>query len=288
MTAARPSDARGRSFVTMRAKVFAMRRAALITTLAALVAGCGSTTKTGDGTPKKSSGARATDRSKQSMPSSALPTTCTAYLHGQDALIQFASKALNVAPACQSWIRTNAKKGTLWTERPPTYGVPFDDSQVCLLTGASGAVTASVLDDRGQISGKGACDELIAAGWVEQLSTNTETLGGNSRPTRRAPKLIVGHWAGVEPSQIDYSADGGNIVTGLLWSSWTRTNAVGQGTSDIQSCVPNCAQGAENPVTTTITLLDPEDGHFTEMTENRNGLTTDWSDTPRDWPGYAS
>jgi hypothetical protein len=222
------------------------------------------------------------------MPASAAPTTCTAYLYGQDALVEFASKGFNVASACQSWIRNNAKQGTLWTGQPPTYGVPFDDSQVCLLANANGAVTASVLDDSGQIYGKGACEGLIAAGWVEQLPANTETLGGNSRPTLGAPKLIVGHWAGVDPSQIDYSADGGNIVTGLVWSSWTHTQALGQGTSDIQSCVPNCAQGAENPVTTTITLLDPEGGHFTQMTEARNGLTTDFSDTPQDWPQYAS
>jgi hypothetical protein len=195
---------------------------------------------------------------------------------------------LNVAPACRTWIRINAKKDTLWTEQPPTYGVPFDDSQVCSLTGASGAVTASVLDDSGQIYGKDACERLIAAGWVELLRATTEALGANRRPTPGAPKLIVGHWAGIEPSQIDYSADGGNIVTGLVWSSWTRTQAMGQGTSDIQSCVPNCAQGAENSVTTTITLLGPEHGHFTEMTEARNGLTTDYSDSPRDWPPYAS
>ena len=222
------------------------------------------------------------------MARSASPTTCTAYLHGQDALVQFASKGFNVAPACRSWIRSHAKQGTLWTEQPPTYGVPFDDSQVCLLANANGAVTASVLDDSGQIDGKGACVKLIAAGWVEQLPAKIETLGGNSRPAPDAPKLVAGQWAGIEPSQIDYSADAGNIVTELVWSSWTRTQAVGQGMSDIQSCVPNCAQGAENPATTTITLLHPENGHFTQMTENRNGLTTDYSDTPQDWPQYAS
>jgi hypothetical protein len=223
------------------------------------------------------------------MPASASPTTCTTYLSAHDAVVEFASDSFDVAPACQSWIRDNAKQDSLWTGQLPNGGLPFDDSPVCLLANANSTVTASVIDDGEQTYGQAACEGLLAVGWVEQNPATTGTPpAANNAPAAGAPKLVVGRWAGVEPSQIDYSADGGNIVTELIWTSWKQTQAIGQGTSDIQSCVPNCAQGAENPVTTTIKLLDPENGHFTQMTENRNGITSDYSDNPRSWPGYAS
>jgi hypothetical protein len=270
----------------MRAKVVAVRKVALITTLCALVAGCGDGTNVATGKTPRPAAPNTSVSSKFSGPASASPTTCTTYLYGHDAAVEFASDSFDVAPACQSWIRDNARQGKLWNEQLPVGGVSFDDSQVCLLANGNSTVTASVIDDGSKTHGQAACEGLIAAGWVEQSASATPPVT-NSRPTSGAPKLALDDWAGVEPSQIDYSADGGNIVTGLVWSSWTQTRAVGQGTSDIQSCVPNCAQGAENPVTTTITLLDPKNGHFTQMTESRNGLTSDYSDNPQSWPQYA-
>ena len=268
-------------------KVSAVKRIASIVLAAVLLAGCGATRTT----PGQSSKVGATGRaggSKFYLPVAAAPTTCTVYLHGRDAAVQFASQALDVVPACQSWIRANAKDGTLWTGQAPTYGLPFDDAQVCSLANARDDVTVSVVDDGSRASGHGACERLIAAGWVEQTPATGKTTR-NSRPATGAPRLIVGRWSGTEPSQIDFSADGGNIVTGLLWSAWTETQAVGHGTSDIQSCVPNCAEGADRPVSTTITLTDPRGGHFTEMTENRNGLTSDYAyGSPRTWPGYGA
>lgn len=101
------------------------------------------------------------------------------------------------------------------------------------------------------------------------------------------PVLAVSDWTGRDPSEIGFSADGGNIVTQLHWSSWTSTAAAANGTSDIQNCVPSCAQGTHTPVATTITLSNPVDGHFTAMTETRNGQTTHWT-YPSNWPGNAS
>jgi hypothetical protein len=273
----------------MKAKVVAVRMVALITTLCALVAGCGDGTKAATGKTPQPSKPDASSSSKFYMTASASPTTCTTYLYGHHAVVEFASDSFDVAPACQSWIRDSAKQGNRWTELLPNGGLPFDDSPVCLLANANSTVTASVIDDGGQTYGQAACEGLLAVGWVGQHAATTSTPPvTNGPPAAGAPKLVVGHWAGVEPSQIDYSADGGNIVTELIWTRWTNTQALGQGTSDIQSCVPNCAQGAENPVTTTITLLDPENGHFTQMTESRNGITSDYSDNPRSWPQYAS
>lgn len=264
-----------------------MRKLALIATLCALVAGCGDGLRTATGKTPQPSPLNASGSSKLYMPASASPTSCTTYRYGHDAAVEFASDSFDVAAACQSWIRDSAEQGNRWNEQLPIGGVSFDDSPVCLLAKAKSTVTASVIDDGDQTYGQAACERLIADGWVAKNAATTPPVS-NTPPASGAPKLIVGRWAGVEPSQIDYSADGGNIVTEIIWTSWTQTQAVGQGTSDIQSCVPNCAQGAENPVTTTITLLDPMHGHFTEMTENRNGLTSDYSDTPRSWPQYAS
>lgn len=125
--------------------------------------------------------------------------------------------------------------------------------------------------------------------------THTVTRSARRAPVRRStptasaslPVLTVSDWTGREPSEIGFSADGGNIATGLHWSSWTSTGATGNGESDIQNCVPNCAQGTHTPVATTITLSSPVNGHFTAMTETRNGQTTRWT-YPSYWPGQAS
>lgn len=102
------------------------------------------------------------------------------------------------------------------------------------------------------------------------------------------PVFVAGTWTGIKPSQIDFSADGGNIVTDITWSSWTATGAVGEGTSVIQNCVPNCAQGTTTPVPTTITLTRPQSGHFTELTETRDGQSSAWLYPRPLWPLGAS
>jgi hypothetical protein len=86
------------------------------------------------------------------------------------------------------------------------------------------------------------------------------------------PRLIVGSYSGIKPKVIGFSGDGGNIVTELRWKRWNQTTAVGHGTSDLQGCVPNCAQGSETPVPATVTLSKPRNGHFTKIVEVRAGL----------------
>ena len=101
------------------------------------------------------------------------------------------------------------------------------------------------------------------------------------------PKLITSGWSGIRPTTIDFSGDGGNIVTRIHWSSWTQTGAVGTGTSDIQGCVPNCAQGTETPVSTKITFSKPVTGHFTKVIEVRDGITLVARYGRPAWPGSA-
>lgn len=37
--------------------------------------------------------------------------------------------------------------------------------------------------------------------------------------------------------------------------------------------MPDCAEGTEAPVDTTIVLLEPVGGHFTQLLEERNGTS---------------
>jgi serine/threonine protein kinase len=101
------------------------------------------------------------------------------------------------------------------------------------------------------------------------------------------PVLTVGSYTGTKPTEIAYSGDATNVVTKITWSSWTATGASGQGTSDIDSCNPNCAQAPPSLVPTTVTLSAPVNGRFTKMTETRNGFTSTYT-YPDNWPESAS
>ena len=87
------------------------------------------------------------------------------------------------------------------------------------------------------------------------------------------PVLVAGNYHGIKPKEIGFSADAGNIVTGITWSSWTATRAIGSGTSDIDSCIPSCAAAPADLVTTMLVLSQPVDGHFTVISEVRNNTT---------------
>jgi serine/threonine protein kinase len=108
-----------------------------------------------------------------------------------------------------------------------------------------------------------------------------------STVTPRLPVLTVGSYTGMKPTEIAYSGDATNVVTKITWSSWTAAGATGQGTSDIDSCTPNCAQAPPSLVPTTVTLTAPVNGKFTKMTETRNGFTSTYT-YPDNWPQSAS
>ena len=118
-------------------------------------------------------------------------------------------------------------------------------------------------------------------------SSPSQTASASSSPSSSAlPVLVVGSYTGTDPTEIAFSGDATNVVTSLTWT-WTATSATGTGTSDIDSCVPSCAAASPNPVTATITLSNPVDGHFTQMTETRNGSTTSYT-YPGTWAQSAS
>jgi Protein kinase domain len=108
-------------------------------------------------------------------------------------------------------------------------------------------------------------------------STPASTALGPSPPSPTTaaalPVLTAGTYTGIKPTEIAFSADAGDIVTGITWSSWTATTAIGSGTSDIDSCVPSCAAAPPDYVATTLMLSDPVNGRFTVIREMRNSTT---------------
>ena len=78
-------------------------------------------------------------------------------------------------------------------------------------------------------------------------------------------------YSGVEPQYVQFSGDAGNVVTAISWSSWTATKATGNGTVDLQGCVPDCATGSETPTPAYLVLSDPVNGKFTAIAEYVNG-----------------
>ncbi len=138
-----------------------------------------------------------------------------------------------------------------------------------------------------------------SAATTPATSTSTSTTAPASTPASTPPStpvsavppqlpvLTVGGYTGMKPTEIGYSGDATNVVTTITWSSWTAAGATGQGTSDIDSCIPNCAQAPPSPVPTTVTLSAPVNGKFTKMTETRNGFTSTYT-YPDNWPESAS
>lgn len=87
------------------------------------------------------------------------------------------------------------------------------------------------------------------------------------------PELSFNNITSRKPATLAFSGDAGNVVQDIDWTSWTATGAIGKGISYLQSCVPNCAQGAHTKVSAQVTLADPVNGRFTRMTETRAGST---------------
>ena len=81
------------------------------------------------------------------------------------------------------------------------------------------------------------------------------------------PSVTIAGWTGRDPAIVYFSADAGNIATGLTWSVWNQTEAVGHGTRDELGCVPSCAQGTVTPYPVTLTLTNPVNGSFTSILE---------------------
>ena len=149
---------------------------------------------------------------------------------------------------------------------------------------ATSAVTGS--SPAGTSSSSGTSGSTGTTSSPSQTASASASASASSSPAT-LPVLTVGSYSGMRPTEIAYSGDGTNVVTGLSWGSWTAASATGTGTSDIDSCVPSCAAASPNNVPTTVTLSNPVNGKFTQMTETRNGTTTTYT-YPNNWAQSAS
>jgi eukaryotic-like serine/threonine-protein kinase len=149
-------------------------------------------------------------------------------------------------------------------------------------------VLAAVLGAGGTALGFALASQQVKTNGAGSYATvSTRPAAPNTAALVSLPVLTVGSYTGLKPAQIDFSGDSGDVVTGITWASWTATSATGAGTSDIDSCVPSCAQAPSDLVPTTLKLSDPVNGRFTLITEVRNGSTETFA-YPRSWPAGAS
>jgi hypothetical protein len=106
--------------------------------------------------------------------------------------------------------------------------------------------------------------------------STTTTTTAITTPTAPLPTVTINGWTGREPASIYFSGDAGDISTGLTWSLWDASAAIGHGTRNELGCVPDCAQGSVTPFPVTITMSNPVDGTFTtilEKTSDGRGTT---------------
>lgn len=102
------------------------------------------------------------EQSTLQLVGSANPTSCTVYHVGNDAQVTFSAPAADVEPACQSWIKTYARAGALWTENQQPAAYP---STICALVDSERNASATVLDTGTAALGQSACAALISSGW---------------------------------------------------------------------------------------------------------------------------
>ena len=149
---------------------------------------------------------------------------------------------------------------------------------LAVILAAAGTVIGLVLS--GQFKHNGGAG---TSGTPTASATGTAT-GGQAAAL---PVFVVGSYSGRKPTMIAYSGDATNVVTGISWGTWSASGATGEGTSDIDSCNPNCAQASPDYVIAKITLSDPVNGKFTKMSETRMGTTMTFS-YPSTWAQNAS
>lgn len=115
--------------------------------------------------------------------------------------------------------------------------------------------------------------------------TNEST---SAPPVPSLPTLTIASWTGREPVTLYFSGDAGDVATGITWSVWDQSEAIGNGVRQELGCVPDCAQGTATPYPVTLTLTMPVDGAYTsiqEQTADGKGTTETFS--PREVQGVC-
>ncbi len=104
---------------------------------------------------------------------------------------------------------------------------------------------------------------LVAAGVLfgRYVVPSSKSTSGSSLSS--LPRVYSFGCAGEAPPTLDPAsvpvacADGSAVLTHLVWSSWTESEASGRGTLELNNCTPSCADGTFSPYAATVTLSDP-------------------------------
>jgi serine/threonine protein kinase len=129
------------------------------------------------------------------------------------------------------------------------------------------------------LAGAAALAAVIGAGTA--YAVNSGGTSGSTPATTRSgpagagplPTVTFGHFTGRKPAEIVLN-DRSGTITGIHWTSWTATRAVGEGTL--------------NTVPTEVTLSSPKDGRFTRIGETSNGNLLLQAYPDNHWPTGAS
>src|ERR1700753_4072087 len=112
----------------------------------------------------------------------------------------------------------------------------------------------------------------LGAAWFTGAAASQHGVSQTSASLPGPVALVVTGYTGTRPSAIQFSVDGGNVVTGIHWSSWGDRTATGSGTVGRDDCTPNCAEGTTRYVPVSITLSAPDAAaEWTVITETSQG-----------------
>lgn len=77
-------------------------------------------------------------------------------------------------------------------------------------------------------------------------SSRARAVASHAEPLGLTPVMTLGTSTGRKPVDIDFSADGGQVVRHIHWASWTDTGATGHGTT--RNMHPGLCRRKVNPI----------------------------------------
>jgi Protein kinase domain len=104
------------------------------------------------------------------------------------------------------------------------------------------------------LSGSGNASSTAGPGSTGGTGAGSATVTVCARPAAGCGKAGAAQAMAARPRQIDVTANGAQVVTGLSWAGWGGGQATGQGTLQVSSCQPSCADGKRSAYPATVTL----------------------------------
>ena len=105
---------------------------------------------------------------------------------------------------------------------------------------------------------------VLATAAVISVINSTATKTSQEAPQTKSYPKLAGTWTYdcefpvQRPEEIMLTcADGGMIVTGITWQTWSSKQALGTGIYSQNMCDPSCAEGSRVDVPVTIKLSEP-------------------------------